>query len=248
MINISNIEEKIKKLMAILDPNSGATEGEKSNAMTLLHKLVIANNIDLSSIQNNNDGLIHWDIINTETTLTYKKRLWGLIAYIGDLFNCKVYVRGKKYYNIVGTPESVRLCIYTYVSLSTKIKAAAYKYARSKRRVGGKYKLNSSKYWNFITGACTEINTRIWRITREYEKNPDNSKELVIIDSLKNAINEFLIEFGLKKFGRDLKVVNRKEIQEAQSLGRMFGNGLNIQPIVKEQRQNSKQNDLLQIV
>jgi hypothetical protein len=60
--------EKIRKLLAMAEKNSGATENEMRTAMTIAHALMVRHQLSKNLVQGFRRTRRHWDLSHTSST------------------------------------------------------------------------------------------------------------------------------------------------------------------------------------
>jgi len=186
---MNSIISKIQKMLA-LAANAGATEGERDNAMRMVHAMMAKHNLNINDVQVSEVEENREEQVSTAHTAVWCRHLSNSIA---KLFFCKYYYhtspRGKIEHRFVGKSSNVA----TAVLMSNYVINSILKEAKKS------YK-DSTGVRSFAVGAQYKISDRVKEMmTSKSGESTSTSVAIINLYKTEQEANEaFLKEAGLK--------------------------------------------------
>lgn len=204
------LKARLKKLLAMINPSSGASATERETAERHLAYYLAKHNLHIENIQDDDrdddDKIEDEKIKATHTTFKSTRKIaWSL----GHLYFCKIYsvkvTSGTFYLHFVGTQINRTIAMELYKSIVSTVKREArIECQRQLGRATGKdaYQFKSS----FWMGAADRIQSRCMAMRKEAEsgdmKSPDGKTNLPALlsvyekterDNAKFLLNEGIV-------------------------------------------------------
>jgi len=217
---MKKVIEKVRKLIA-LGTNSGATEGERDNAIRMAHGLLAKHNLVVSDLEEITESRI-------QQFSEYQNKPWAGVTVnaIAKLFFCSCYGEEKRA-NIPGTGTKRKIFfIGKEANVTAAILMADYVITAIRRE------RNRNKYsYSFCNGASAKISQRVQEIinSSSIQDGESTCTDLALVSVYKTeeeANQEFISkEVGLLK---QKKYQARNNDALAYFAGCAYGNGISL--------------------
>ena len=218
------ILDKVKKLLALAN-DSGASEGERDNALRMAHGLLAKHNLDMTDLQQHLQIEDREEYMNETFGMVWCRQVSNSIA---KLFFCKYYFGGK----VNGTKMRHHFVGKTS-NAGTAALMAEYVISSILKECRGRWKHNlAPESRSFAKGAAARINERVNEMIKEAKPEGSGSTSLVVVELYKteaDANEAFLKASGISLITK--KTANTKVDITAYRAGNEFGGkiGLNNQ-------------------
>ena len=224
------ILEKVKKMLAIAN-DSGATEGERDNALRMAHGMLAKHNLDMADLHQHTQQEGREEYTNATFGMLWCRNTSAAIA---KLFFCKYYfgkkINGTKIeHHFVGKASNAA----TAAMMSEYVIASILKECRS--RWGHNLAPESR---SFSMGAAAKIRERVEMMIYEAKPEGSNSTSLVVVELYKTEEDANMA--FIKAAGTTLVTkASRKTTvnMKAYSAGKEYGNGIGLNGQVANRNQ-----------
>lgn len=134
------IIERVKKILAIANDNTGASAAERETAMKMAHTYLIKHNLSMSEVSSKSKDAIDEDRGNV--VMSGQRTHWerSIINSIASLFFCKYFhIKGKKHFfigrkdNIITAIEIVKFVLKSVDKEADKLGAGRHDFSVFKR-------------------------------------------------------------------------------------------------------------------
>lgn len=188
---------RVKKMLALAN-DSGASEGERDNALRMAYNLIAKYNLSMSSIES------HGEESRVDESGSFRGQPWvvSVVSSVAQLFFCKYYFVKKKGMNydhhFVGKDSNAVTARYMAEFVVTSIIAQGRKESRA---------IGESSAWrrSFFMGAADRIRSRIIELRKE--EGDSNKKDVAsggtslvlasVYDSERKANEDWLASQGV---------------------------------------------------
>jgi Protein of unknown function (DUF2786) len=221
-----NTIEKIKKLLRLGQPNSGATDAEAHAAMQMASALMLKHNIEVNLDDDRAQGATQGQFrLGYDATWHYE-----CASAAGLLYSCRLVIsRGTATIAFVGRADNIQACEITTQYLCAEVERL-YKVALPK----GMSKEERAEYRRSFKFACgRRIAARAWAIM-ETLRNDDlkaieatGSRALVIVESIDAQLAE--ADAMLASMGVKVQAVKAKRVGTGTIAGQTAGDSVELQ-------------------
>lgn len=225
------IIDKIRKLLALAEEDSNATQAEAENAAAKVQILLQKYNLERSQIgESKKHNLI------METLVLPSSRLWAkhLLDVVAKMNFCKaIWYIGTTKGILIGEEANIQAvtALYEYIAGALR-KMATTAYAEHTRLNPYSYLAPNSFRTNFYLGAINMIHYRLYQQQKEFMESASDSRALVVVN------DEQLKAFASEKFPKtkNVKDMHKQHSQvstDGYSEGLVAGSNIELNKLVK---------------